>query len=148
MRWRMSVLAVVLFLPMAAGCGDDDPAGPDAEEITGAWQATKVEYTTPGGNPVVDLIALGGSASLLLDPDGSLAYTVTPAGAVPTVTEGVWELEGDIMTVTPDGMPFSWQFEVEYAGDELALRGADVEFDLDGDDEDDPAKLNLEFIRD
>jgi hypothetical protein len=129
------------------GCGDDNPSGPSKDEITGTWQATKVEYTTPAGVPMVDLVALGGSASLVLNPDNTLVYTITPAGGVANVTDGTWQLSTDMMTVTPSGMSFSWQFDVDFSGDQLRMSGADVEFDYDNDDIDEPAKLNLVFTR-
>jgi hypothetical protein len=134
-------------LVVGMGCGDDNPSGPSKDEITGTWQATKVEYTTTAGVPMADLIALGGSASLVLNADNSLVYTITPAAGVPNVTTGTWHLSTDMMTVTPSGMLFSWQFDVEYTSDQLRMSGADVEFDYDNDDIDEPAKLNLVFTR-
>ena len=147
MRMRWLAGCMVLLLVVGVGCGDDDPSGPSKDEITGTWQATKVEYTTPAGVPMMDLIALGGSASLVLDADNSLVYTVTPAGGTAKVTTGTWQLSTDMITVTPTGMLFSWQFDVEYSSDELRMSGADVEFDYDDDDIDEPAKLNLVFTR-
>ncbi len=147
MRLRWLAGCMVLLLVVGMGCGGDDPSGPSKAEITGTWQATKVEYTTPAGVPMVDLIALGGSASLVLNTDNSLVYTITPAGGVANVTTGTWQLSTDMMTVTPTGMLFSWQFDVEYSTDELRMSGADVEFDYDNDDIDEPAKLNLVLTR-
>lgn len=147
MRLRWLAGPMVLLLVAGMGCGDDNPSGPGKDEITGTWQATKVEYTTPAGVSMVDLIALGGSASLVLNADNTLVYTVTPAGGAPEVTTGTWHLSTDMMTVTPSGMPFSWQFDVDYTGDELRMSGADVEFDYNDDDIDEPAKLNLVFTR-
>lgn len=147
MRWRWLLGSAVLLAVATVGCGDDEPSGPGQDEITGTWQGTKVEYTAPGGVPKVDLIALGGSASLLLNPDNTLVYTVTPAGGAAEVTAGTWQLGGDMMTITPAGMPFSWQFEVDYAGDDLRMSGADVEYDFNGDEVGEAAKLDLEFTR-
>lgn len=147
MGWRWLTSSLIVLAVAGVGCGDDEPSGPSEDEITGTWLATKVEYTNPEVGPAVDLIALGGSASLILNPDNSLAYTVTPSGGAADVTEGTWQLGGQVMTITPAGMPFSWQFEVDFSGDGLRMSGANVEFDLDDDDIDEPAELNLEFTR-
>jgi hypothetical protein len=147
MRLRWFAACTGLLMVLGMGCGDDNPSGPSEDEITGTWQATKVEYTTSAGVPMIDLIALGGSASLVLNADNSLVYTVTPAGGSANVTTGTWQLSANMIAVTPSGMPFSWQFDVEYTSDELRMSGADVEFDYDDDDIDEPAKLNLVFTR-
>jgi hypothetical protein len=95
----------------------------------------------------VELIALGGTATLTLGDDGAFHYVVTPSGEDPVVTDGTWALDGDMMNMTPQGMPFSWQFDVAFSGNTLGLSGASVEYDFNHDQTPDQAKLNLVFVR-
>jgi hypothetical protein len=145
---RVLVLLLgLLFLGICIGCGGDDTAGPSPASVVGTWQASKVEYVRQSPPMSVDLIGLGGSAELVLDADHSFIYTMTEAGQSPDVTTGTWQLGGEVMTVSPDGLSFSWQFEASLSGGTLKLTGADSEFDFDGDDVPDAAKMNLEFHR-
>jgi len=144
--WRFGVLAVLVCA--AIGCSDDDEdTGPAPEQLTGIWNATKVEYVSVPPASTVELIGLGGSATLTLDDDGTFEFVVTPSAEAPETTEGTWDIDGDMMSFTPQGMPFSWQFDVTLADDSLELNGASVEYDFNGDDTPEQAKLYLTFVR-
>lgn len=143
--WRIG-LATWLLCALA-GCGKDKSTGPEPRQITGAWNATKVEYVRRPAGAAVDLVALGGSGTLALNDDGSFRLVITPFAAAEDVTEGTWALGGDILELTPLGMPFSWQFDVALAGDTLGLSGASVEYDFDEDGTRDQATLNLLLVR-
>ncbi|UCC49250.1 MAG: lipocalin family protein [Gemmatimonadota bacterium] len=146
MASKRRAVSIALLLS-AAACGDDS-AGPTAGEITGTWQATQVEFVRVATPAVsVDLIAAGGSATLVLASDSNYTYTETPAGELPQIETGTWELHGAILTMTPSDSRFSLQFEVALSGDTLRLSGADVEYDFDGDHVAEPAKLNLVLVR-
>jgi len=142
---KLRGLSLLLFGGAALACGSDG-VGPSPDEIAGTWTATKMEYVSVS-QPVqtVDLIDEGGTATLALNANGTYTFTVTPNGEPQTVDTGDWELDGDIMTVLPDGTTFQLQFDVALAGNTLTLTGADAEFDFGSGDED--AKLNLELVR-
>lgn len=141
------LLSALVVAAGVSGCSGKSATGPSADEITGAWRATKVEYVSHAGGASVDLIAAGGSATLELGADGTFRFTVDTAGDPPETLAGSWRLDGDVMTVRPQGRSFDWQFDVEFTGAALRLTGASVEFDVDGDDRDEEADLNLEFVR-
>ncbi|MFN8177903.1 MAG: lipocalin family protein [bacterium] len=144
---RRSGLALLVLLGTWTGCGKDDTTGPSPQGVVGTWQATKIEYVQQSPPASVDLIALGATAQLVLDSDHTFVYTLTASGQSPDVNSGTWQLSGQVMTVSPEGMPFSWQFEITLAANKLTLTGADGEFDFNGDDVMEPAKMNLEFSR-
>ena len=144
-RLRGAILLVVSCL--AFGCGDDNPAAPATQEVTGAWRATKVEYVGSGALGAYDLVADGAEIGLLLSADGTFRYTVTRPMANPQATDGTWNLGSDTMTLSPDGVPFAWQFDCTMASDVLKLTGADAEWDFNDDGTPEPAKLNLDLVR-
>jgi len=140
------LLAVVMVVGLTA-CGGEDTTGPSSTDITGTWRATKAEFVSSATGATVDLVASGGSATLVLGSDHSFLLTASPVGRPAEVTTGAWKLEGDVMTVTPAGMSFSLQFDVAFSGDRLSLTGAHVEYDVNGDGRDEEAVLNLELVR-
>lgn len=137
----------VILLCAVLGCGDDNGSGPQPEQITGTWNATKVEYVSQPPGTTVDIVALGGSGVLTLDQPDAFQLVITPSGDLPDTTRGSWELDGDVMRVTPEGMPWSLEFDVAFSGDHLALTGASAEYDFDDDDTPEDATLNLAFVR-
>lgn len=143
--WRIGTAAMLLCA--MAGCSEDKSAGPEPEQITGVWNATKVEYVSRPGGTAVDLIALGGTGTLTLNDNGTFRLVVTPFAEASRTTEGTWALSGDMLSLTPLGMPFAWQFDVAFSGDSLGLGGASVEYDFNEDGTPDQATLNLLFVR-
>ncbi|MGD2152406.1 MAG: lipocalin family protein [Gemmatimonadales bacterium] len=142
-KWNL--LSLPLLAGAALACGSDG-VGPAPDQIAGTWTATKMEYVSVAQPAqTVDLIDEGGTATLLLNEVGTYTFTVTPNGEPQTVETGDWELNGDVMTVTPDGVIFELQFDVALSGNTLSLSGADAEYDFGGGPED--AKLNLELVR-
>jgi hypothetical protein len=141
------LMLAMVIVAGATGCGGDDSTGPSPTDITGAWQATKAEFVSRATGAAVELVASGGSATLVLGADHSFLLTASPVGRPAEVTMGTWKLEGDVMTVTPAGMPFSLQFDVAFSGDRLSLTGAHVEYDVNDDGRDEEAVLNLELVR-
>jgi hypothetical protein len=144
-RWRIGALTVLVCA--LVGCSKDDPTGPKPEQITGAWTATRVEYVSVPPGTTVDLIALGGTATLTLAENSTFHYVVTPAAGSPTTTDGTWTLSGDMLNLTPQGMPFSWQFEATLSSGSLSMSGASVEYDFNHDSTPEQATLNLLFVR-
>jgi hypothetical protein len=142
------ILPLFLLLALAAGCGDDDDQGPAPEQITGEWLATKVEYVSSPPGTTVDIVVAGGTGTLELNANGEFHLVVTPAGEAARTTDGAWTLNGDVLRLTPAGMPFSWEYDVSLASGNLSLRGAAVEWDFDGDGTNEQATSNMGFVRD
>ncbi|HEU4335342.1 MAG TPA: hypothetical protein VFT32_12680 [Candidatus Eisenbacteria bacterium] len=140
------IVATVLSL-VATGCGKDDEVGPKPDELTGFWHATKLEYVSKA-NPAtrVDVIALGGAATLAIRIDHTVEWIITESGSAPDTTTGTWSLDGDLFQVTPTGSPWSWTWDVSLSGGTLALSGADVEYDFDGDDLLEDADQNVVLV--
>lgn len=147
MAAKRSGLSLLLFLGAAVACGGDG-VGPSADEIVGSWTVTKVEYVSVS-QPVqtIDLIAEGGTGTLVFNAAGTYVFTLTPSGEPAQLDTGDWELDGDIMSMWPNGTNFEMQFDVALSGDRLTLSGADTEYDFDGDHQEDEAKLNLALVR-
>ena len=87
--------------------------------------------------------AYGGSATLEFQEDGDFVLVVSPPGVLSTTTYGFWELNQDMMSLTPQGMPFAWEFDAALINGALSLRGASVEYDFDGDYAPDDATLDM-----
>ena len=146
---RMFVVSALSLLSgVALACGDD-AAGPSPSEITGTWQATHVEYVSVAQPTVsVDLIVDEDyTVTLVLAANGSYTFTQTPPGEPPQTSTGTWEVDGDVFDVAPTGTQYRLQFEIALSGNTLSLSGADAEYDFDGDDTPEDAKLNMVLTR-
>jgi len=135
--------AVCVGLAAAAGCGGDEPAAPPVEDVYGQWTAVEFKYQSVPPETTVDIVAFGGTATLDLQQDGDFVLTVSPVGELSTTTYGFWELSRDMMSLTPQGMPFSWEFDVALNNGLLSLRGASVEYDFDHDQAPEDATLDM-----
>ena len=146
MRMRVTISALFGLLVVAA-CSKDNP-GPAPSEITGTWQATKDEYIAKAAPHVsVDLVGAGGSATLVLNEDHTLILTEKPLTGSESVLNATWELETDLMRVTPVGATWYWAWDVSLSGNTLHLTGADRLYDCDGDATPEEADWNLTLTR-
>jgi hypothetical protein len=147
---RRYVTLLALLVPFFAACGDDDPAGPSSVDLAGNWTVTQIELVSvANANVSVDLMDEGVTADLVLEADGDFFLNVTdPVEGLETFT-GHWTYT-DVLTMEHLGGQFvgEWQFNVSLTGDTVRLTGADAEFDFDGNDVEEPAKLNLTATRD
>jgi hypothetical protein len=147
---RAALLALVFgFTP---GCGEDKVTGPKPSEITGNWNATKLEYVPKsGGHSAVDLIAAGGTATCAINANQTLVLIITPASSVPDTVTGSWVIDGDQFKFSPDDMPGSTSFyDVNLSSNVLELTGGDVWYDFNGDDQyqaDEEADNNITLVR-
>jgi len=136
----------VLFLVLAAalgGCGGE--SGPPADELTGSWQATRIEYVGVESGRSIELVAAGGSGSLILSEDGTGILTIEPADRPLILINAPWSLDGSYLTLGTPSNNLNWSVEIRDGT--LLLRGANKSYDIDGDGTDDAAKLNLDFTR-
>jgi hypothetical protein len=145
LRWPLA--ASTLLLLAVISCGGDKSTAPKPAQITGLWTATKIEHVKTGTSTTVDLIALGGWGSLLLNADNSYRYVVAPAGEPPDTLADAWDLSADGTLTLHMGPYGEMQFDTHLSGNTLAISGADADYDFDGDGTPEPGKLNCAFIR-
>ena len=80
MYLRGHALALSLAFCAVAACGGNKTTGPSPGSIAGTWRATRVQYVSTTGLGTVDVIAQGGTATLVLNADQSFQYTCAVAG--------------------------------------------------------------------
>jgi hypothetical protein len=145
-RWCVGA-ALALLTISGISCGGSEVTAPPPEQVTGTWHATQVEYASTGTLGSVDLVAGGGSGTLVVRADGTLRLTVTPAGADSVVTTGSWAMTAQVFSVTPTGLAWSWSWAMTLSAGTLSLTGANAEYDFNHDGVDEPAKWNMVFTR-
>ncbi len=143
-----ALFATLIILAVACS---DNATGPEDEEIIGTWIATKIELTSRS-NPAlkVDLKEHGASATMIFESDGKWSLSVVDIPDEPDLNiNGTWLSEGDVMTIhySMFGFTSEWQFDMTLSGDILTLEGAHVDFDLTGDDQDEPALITFVLQR-
>ena len=157
MRALFATLVVVAAI--AAGCGGDggssnggsSPASPSGSSspqgLEGTWKATKAEFVSAANSSKrVDTVAQGTIVTLALT-GSSFVYTIADPGKTPNVTNGTWTSTRDTMSLKPNGVTWSWQFDMSQSGNNLTLNGASVEFDFAANGVMEQAKLYLTLVR-
>jgi len=147
---RVSSLFLLLALPFATACGDDDPAGPSADDLTGTWTASSLELVSvANSNTRVDLIGLGYTCTLTLEQDGDFFITIVDPELGNLGGSGHWS-STDVLTMEFLAGEFdvTWEFDITLTGNTLRLTGADAEYNFDDDGTEDAAKLNMTLVRD
>jgi hypothetical protein len=124
-------------------CGGGGGTGPPQSELVGTWQVAKCEYVSTTGLGQVDLIAGGGTGTLVLTAEDTLRLVVTPASGPQVTLTATYTTSSDLMRVTPAGASWYWAWDMALTGNTLRLTGADAEYDFNQDGTDDPAKWNL-----
>jgi hypothetical protein len=145
---RAAIVAAILGAAAACGGGGDGGGGPSPSQVIGSWNVTKLLFVSQA-NPQqsVDRIAQGATAVMVIDANNGFTLTITPTTGPQEIQTGTWSLSGQIFTVTPTGMPFNWQFNIASTGTTIRLSGADVDFDVNNDGTDEPAKLTIEAAK-
>jgi hypothetical protein len=143
MRALEAVVAAVCAGALAAGCSKEG-TGPSQAELVGTWQVVKCEYVSTQGLGTVDLIAGGGSGTLVLTTTDSIHLTVTPATGSPVSFAGTYEVSGiDLMKITPAGVTWYWAFDMSLSGATLTLNNGSGQYDFNADGQPEPAIWNL-----
>ena len=132
------------------GCGDPVPTGPDPliEPFVGNWAATAFVLTSSVSDQVsFDLIQLGGTFNLNIQPSGS--YTAI------LVYAGLGQTEIGTISVTATTVALNREFPTrknevsayQFVGDTVLILDGDTEFDLDFDGQKDPTLAHFELLR-
>ena len=132
------------------GCGEPVPTGPDPliEPFVGDWAATAFVLTSSVSDQVsIDLIQLGGTFDLNIQPSGS--YTAI------LVYAGLGQSEIGTISVTATTVALNREFPTrknavsayQFVGDTVLILDGDTEFDLDFDGQADPTLAHFELLR-
>jgi len=159
MRALFATLVVVATI--AAGCGGDSsgsssggsssptsPTGSTSPQgLEGTWKATKAEFiSAANASKRADVVTQGTIVTLTIT-GSSFVYTIADPGKPPNVTNGTWTSTRDTMSLKPNGVTWSWQFDMTQSGNNLTLNGASVEFDFAANGVFEQAKLYLTLVR-
>jgi len=156
---RVLFATLVVVATMATGCGGSSsssssnssptsPTSPPAPQgLEGNWRATKAEFVSAANSSKrVDVVAQGTVVTLALT-GSSFVYTIADPGKPPNVTNGTWTSSRDTMALKPNGVTWSWQFDMTQSGNSLTLNGASVEFDFAANGVFEQAKLSMALVR-
>ena len=151
---RVTLVVLVAAAALAAACGGSDggssgsPTGPSGSSLVGTWKASRAEFVGVA-NPSqrVEIVSLGVSVTLALQGGGAYTLTIAEPNLPPEVATGAWTASRDVLRLTPAGMSWSHEFDMTLDGNTLTLLNATFEFDVNGDDRDDQAKLNMTLSR-
>jgi len=142
---------VVTALLLLTACGGSDSFGPNTSlsEFIGDWEATALVLTSPvTASASVDLIALGSTFNLNVQPSG--AYTAvlvvqglasTEIGTLSRSGGNTVVLERTFPTASKDICTYSFE------GNDRLILGGDTEFDFNLDGTPDEALSHLELVR-
>ena len=95
MKTIRTFVTVLAISGLVYACGDDDPTNlPEDDplaELVGSYTADKFEYAPADPSspfPPIDLIGLGGAATVTLSADGTFSATLTLPGTTTAVPFG------------------------------------------------------------
>ncbi len=136
---------IVLFLVFAMvfigiHCkSSTEPTDDDLSSFVGTWVAnsdvegTLMEYDATDVNPAfkVNVLLLGASVQVTLESNGDYTLAITEPGGTPEVEQGTATVEGNKITMIPDGAPEdAIIFTYTLNGDFLTLVSDDVTFNF------------------
>jgi len=138
-------LYVLLFLPFTffSGCnGDEDDISTEGvEEIAGTWKATSASFNG------IDVVELGGSATLTIQNNGKFTLTLKRPGENDMVFTGRLGFDEGWLAVEYDTDPGEYEYyDITYDANNLHI-GANSEFDFDGDGVDEFVIFFLDMVR-
>jgi hypothetical protein len=151
MSLRRAAKVVVVSAVALAACRDDSGPGSSItiNDLVGSWNATTVTYTSQE-NPAdrVDRIAGGGFATVTVAIDGGYVFVLMPAGAEAEVTSGFMVIESGFLLVQNILEPgVTIAFAMTVTSSALGLLSDEPTFDFNGDEEEEPAILQIGLRR-
>ena len=131
---RTRAIALLVAMVAAGGCKSKNGTGPAPAELTGTWEATKIEFTRVASPTMtVDVVPDGGSATLVLAAGGACTFVIANTDGPDGTFTGTWSASSDELTLDLAGPFFdtTWQFDMTLTTDVLTLSGADTDFTFD-----------------
>jgi hypothetical protein len=146
------LLSGLLGVALLGGCSDSTGPGSSItiQDLAGDWEAGQFRFTSVA-NPseFVDLIMLGGRATLTIATDGSYTLDITTPDDEAEVSTGFMAIESGVLLLTNDDAPGETvAFAMTLSEDELTLVTDEARFDFDEDGRLEPALLRLVLVRD
>ena len=145
-------IAIVAFLPFFIGCNKNKNEYPldgpnlSMNDISGNWKATSANYSYD--TLFFDVIAEGGSVSLMIESNGRFTFTLKIPEEADEVSAGQLGFDEEWLAITFDDDPGEYEyFFIGLSNGVLTLRGP-AEFDFEGDGTEEPANVDLILIRD
>jgi hypothetical protein len=145
-RRKLGTINTLALMACLTACADDSQ-GPDFDPavapFVGTWDAEVFTVTSVADPSIVADLLENGSFNINVQPSGTYTATLT-FGGIPLVEIGMLSVDGDQITLDPNGgTPTSSLYEF-LAGDRLKLEGpTDFDFNLDGTP--DPAEAYIEL---
>ncbi|WP_297795064.1 hypothetical protein [uncultured Eudoraea sp.] len=154
---------IFFFVPLFAfvlfSCSDDDPeplvkvGGPfEINELAGNWEATSATFSD--GNLFVNIIEIGGSATMTVQSSGNFTLTIDPPDRPAYTTSGemFWEeFEGQYyFAIEWANYPGDWDtYGATLNATTFTLNGGfdSGEYDFDNDGTFETASISFTFIR-
>jgi len=142
---KLALIGAILVV--GGSCGNDG-SGPEASELAGTWRATRFEYVSvANSNQRLELVALGAVVTVTLTEAGAFTIVVAIPDEPQETFTGTWSASRDVLTLNRASGGGQWQFDMQLSGNTLTLSDANSEFDINGDDQDEPVKLNMTLAR-
>lgn len=117
-------------------------------DLAGTWNVSKYELVSASNSATkVELISAGASITVVLKSDGTYQIAMKTPGQPDENITGTWSASSDTLTTTQTGRSGNMQFDYALSGTTLTLSGADTDWDFNGDEVAEPAKLNITAAR-
>ncbi len=142
------VLVVVVLAAVCCG-GGNNPASPTSPTtLAGTWKASRAEFVNvSNASQRVEAVARGMTIVLKLEAAGTFSQQTTEQGQPTQTMTGTWSASSDVLTMKPSGVAFQIQFDMVMNGNTLTLNGGHVQFDVNNDNQDEEAILNMILAR-
>ena len=146
--------ATLLLFSAIVACDKDKEEYPligtdlSMADIAGTWDATTANFSSyeldDDGQPYfIDILAEGGSFTMVIQKNGRFTATITLPGEPDNISTGQLGFDEQWLAITFDDDPGEYEYYfIELVNEILTLRGP-TEFDFNGDDLDEPASLEL-----
>jgi hypothetical protein len=124
-------------------------AGTTVGDLAGTWDASVFRYISePTETDTVDVIALGGSLTVAITPNGGYEVAVAESSEPPVLESGTIVISGSRLLLIADQAAGDLrEFRYQLAGPDTLAMDADEDFDFDEDEIDERATLELVLER-
>jgi len=146
--YHIAILALIPFFVTCNKNKNEYPLeGPNLSmnDIAGNWKATSANYHYD--TLFFDVIAEGGSVSLVIQGDGRFTFTLKLPDEPDNVSSGQLGFDEEWLAISFDDDPDEYEyFFIQLSNGVLTIRGP-AEFDFEGDGTEEPANVDLILIR-
>ena len=140
------ITAILAVFTLFTSCSDDDEdlsqtgTNLSVSDIAGSWTATSATFSGP---EFFNLLADGGTVTLVIQNNGRFTFTMKVPGETDEVSTGKLGFDGEYLAVIFDDDPGEEaSFFISLVNNILTLRGQ-TEMDLDGNGKEDFGILEL-----